>query len=74
MNKKNNIPTYAYFDADRPPSGPCALLKPNSNNFILRPAAILYLAAFVAMRLEKKIIFINETIQNTANETYKLLR
>jgi len=42
---------YAYLEADKPPSGPWARLKPNSNNDTLSPAAILYRAAFVAIKL-----------------------
>lgn len=41
---------YEYLEADRPPSGPCARLKPNSKSFT-SPAAILYLAAFVDIKL-----------------------
>lgn len=51
---------YAYFEADKPPSGPWARLKPNSNNDTLSPAAILYRAAFVAIKL-KSIKIINDS-------------
>lgn len=44
---------YAYLEADKPPSGPWARLKPNSNSDTLSPAAILYRAAFVAIKLNK---------------------
>lgn len=43
---------YEYFDAERPPSGPCALRKPNSINDILSPAAILYRTALVVIKLK----------------------
>jgi len=42
---------YAYLEQDKPPSGPWARLKPNSNSDTLSPAAILYRAAFVAIKL-----------------------
>jgi len=41
------------LEADSPPSGPCARLKPNSNSLILFPAAIRYLAALVAIKLQQ---------------------
>lgn len=41
------------MEADSPPSGPCARLKPNSNSEICFPAAIRYLAALVAIKLQQ---------------------
>lgn len=43
---------YAYFDADRPPSGPWARRKPNSKSLTFFPATIRYLAALVAIKLD----------------------
>jgi len=41
------------LEADSPPSGPCARLKPNSNSEMCFPAAIRYLAALVAIKLQQ---------------------
>lgn len=46
---------YEYLDADRPPSGPWARLRPNSNSFTCLPATIRYLAAFVAIKLDTNL-------------------
>jgi hypothetical protein len=52
-----HLPTYEYLEADSPPSGPCARLKPNSNSEICFPAAIRYLAALVAIKLQQTTNF-----------------
>jgi hypothetical protein len=46
-------PMYAYFDADTPPSGPCALRSPNSMSDFSGPTARRMRMALVAMRLGK---------------------
>lgn len=45
------------MEADSPPSGPCARLKPNSKSEICFPAAIRYRAALVAIKLQQIMHF-----------------